>query len=146
MIVYHRGIVIEEVKDPQAPHKLWFAKNEYIDVIDGFDVNSVPVWVVVNHEREGYAFVKNSLELLYRTNRVFQHRVAKGDVIKSLIESRIWIDIGETFVVEDIVQSNIDKKTEGVLFFDRHGGKRVFWNRKEYEIVRRKTSFDEDID
>lgn len=63
-----------------------------------------------------------------------KHNVKKGDSIVSKIHSRIWIDIGETFVVEKIVVSELTGK-EGVLFLDRTGSKRVFWNVSDYEVI-----------
>jgi hypothetical protein len=64
------------------------------------------------------------------------HTVQKGDLIKSNIHSRIWIDIGETFTVEEIVVSQITGDT-GVMFLDRTGSQRVFWNPHDYELIRR---------
>lgn len=62
------------------------------------------------------------------------HHVKKGSIIKSLIESRIWIDIDEIFIVEGIIYSKFDNK-EGVLFIDRNGGERVFWDKNQYQIL-----------
>ena len=63
-----------------------------------------------------------------------KHAVA-GDIIKSKKESRIWISVGEMFRVERIVVSELTGK-KGVLFIDRFGGERVFWNVDVYEVVR----------
>lgn len=59
------------------------------------------------------------------------HNVKKGDYIISKIHSRIWINIGEVFIVEGVVVSELTGK-EGVSFLDRTGSKRVFWNADDY--------------
>ena len=62
------------------------------------------------------------------------HYVKKGDVIRSMKQSPIWIDKGEVFTVEGIVTSQYDD-FQGVSFIDRTGSKRVFWFTSEYEVV-----------
>ena len=62
-----------------------------------------------------------------------EHNVKKGDIIASNIKSPIWIDKGETFIVDGIVRSEIDGK-EGVSFTDRTQSKRVFWNANYYAV------------
>ena len=57
-----------------------------------------------------------------------------GDIILCKKKSRIWLSVGELFKVERLVVSVLTGK-EGVLFIDRFGGERVFWNADEYEVI-----------
>lgn len=57
-----------------------------------------------------------------------------GDMIIGKKESRIWLSVGEIFRVERVVISELTGK-KGVLFIDRHGGERVFWNADDYEVI-----------
>ena len=63
-----------------------------------------------------------------------EHIVNSGDVIRSNKTSRLWIDEGEHFIVDDIVTSELSGM-QGVLFTDRNGGKRVFWSSDDYTVL-----------
>lgn len=61
------------------------------------------------------------------------HTAYKGATLISRKHNPIWIDIGEEFVVLDIIQSQTGRW--GVLFIDRFGGERVFWDKGDYRLV-----------
>lgn len=63
-----------------------------------------------------------------------KHNVKSGDKIICQIESRIWLSVGEIFTVERLVESQITNE-QGVLFVDRLGSERVFWNTEDYELL-----------
>lgn len=72
---------------------------------------------------------------------VVKHHTAKaGDTIESCIHSPIWIDLGESFVVKRLVESQLGNGT-GVLFEDRTGTERVFWRPSNYVLVTVDRSF-----
>ncbi|MEK5209417.1 hypothetical protein [Psychrobacillus sp. FSL H8-0510] len=62
------------------------------------------------------------------------HLLHKGDMIKSRITSRLWIDEGEIFETLGITTS-VYTDSQGVLFIDRNGGIRAFWSLSDYEVI-----------